>query len=245
VEAAAAGRFALREVFVTEEAAERERPLMRSLAKVGVPILGVTDRALRSVAETVTPQGIVAVVGLPSPAGLPVAPRLVVVLDRCADPGNVGTVIRTADAVGADAVVLGSGCADPWSGKCVRASAGSVFNLPIVTALSAADALDALRKGGCRLLATATDGEAALDTLVADGRLAASAAWVFGSEAHGLDPALRALADETVRVPLRGRAESLNLAACAAICLYCSATAQGAPRPAIAHLRTSDPTGTA
>jgi TrmH family RNA methyltransferase len=215
----------VREVFVTDDAAEREKPLMRELAQGGVPVNPVTDRALRAVAETVTPQGVVAVVESPPAATLPDSPRLVAVLERCADPGNAGTVIRTADAVGADAVVFGPGSVDVWAGKCVRASAGSVFNLPLVTTLALDDAFATLRDRGCQVLGTAAEGDLELDRLLTDSRLLTPTAWVFGSEAHGLESSLRAGFDGVVRIPIAGRAESLNLAAAAAICLYSSASA--------------------
>ncbi|HVT65199.1 MAG TPA: RNA methyltransferase [Mycobacteriales bacterium] len=222
VGAALAASFAVREVFVTDEAAERETPLMRDIAHSGAAINTVTDRALRAVAETVTPQGVVAVVELPPEAVIPKAPRLVVVLERCSDPGNAGTVIRTADAVGADAVVLGAGSVDVWSGKCIRASAGSVFNVPVVTSLAVGDAVAALKERGCQVFGTAADGDLDLDALSQD-RLTAATAWVFGSEAHGLGAELTTRLDGVVRIPISGRAESLNLAAAAAICLYSSA----------------------
>lgn len=228
VAAARAASFDVREVFVTADGANRERPLMRELAQAGTPVYTVTDRALRAVAETVTPQGIVAVVAQPTDGSLPLTPRLVAVLDRCADPGNAGTVIRTADAVGADAVVLGGGSVDIWSGKCVRASAGSVFNLPVVTSMSARAAVGELRDRGCQILATAADGETDLDDLARTARLSVPTAWLFGSEAHGVSDELREKADGMVRIPIRGGAESLNLSAAAAICLYSSASAQAA-----------------
>jgi TrmH family RNA methyltransferase len=183
--------------------------------------------------DTVTPQGVIAVIDEPSGRAveLPVAPLLVAVLDRCADPGNAGTAIRTCDAAGADAVVLGAGSVDAWSGKSIRASAGSVFHLPVITAVASVDAVEILRDRGCRVLATAADGEADLDELTGSAGLEAPTAWVFGSEASGLDPALRAAADRTVRIPIHGRAESLNLAASVAICMYASARAQRHGRP--------------
>jgi TrmH family RNA methyltransferase len=178
--------------------------------------------------DTVTPQGIVAIVarGTGSPVDLPASPRLVAVLDRCSDPGNAGTAIRTATAAGADAVVVSAGSVDIWSGKCVRASAGSVFQIPVLTEMSSVRAIAALRAAGCEVLATAADGEPDLDTLADAGALAAPTAWLFGNEAHGLSDELRAAVDRTVRVPLYGPAESLNLAACVAVCLYASARAQ-------------------
>ncbi|HWC33248.1 MAG TPA: RNA methyltransferase [Mycobacteriales bacterium] len=227
VESAVAAGFAIREAFVTEDAVSRSTPLLRNLAKLDVAVHTVTERAIRSIAETVTPQGIVAVVAAPSDRQLPDVPRLVAVLERCGDPGNAGTVIRTSDAVGADAVVLGRGSVDVWSGKCVRASAGSVFNIPVVSDLTAADAIGVLRARGCQILATAADGETDLDDLATGSGLATPTVWVFGSEAHGLAPEIGDLVDAVVRVPIRGRAESLNLSAAAAICLYSSARVQG------------------
>ncbi|MGN6475175.1 MAG: TrmH family RNA methyltransferase [Mycobacteriales bacterium] len=220
----------VREVFVTDEAALREKALMRELARADVPIHTVTERALRAVAETVTPQGIVAVVESPPPATLPDTPRLVPVLERCADPGNAGTVIRSADAVGADSVVLGTGSVDIWSGKCVRASAGSVCHLPVVTSITAAAAVSSLRERGCQVLAASADGETDLDELSRGSRLAAPTAWLFGSEAHGLGAELSDLVDHVVRIPIAGRAESFNLSAAVAICLYSSASVQRAQR---------------
>jgi TrmH family RNA methyltransferase len=231
VAAALAASFTVREIFVTDEAAAREKPLMRAIAGSGASISTVTERALRAVAETVTPQGVVAVVEAPHATGLPDSPRLVAVLERCADPGNAGTVIRTADAVGADLVVLGPGSVDVWCGKCVRASAGSVFNLPIVTALGLDAVVMALRDRGCQVFGTAADGDLDLDELSLDARMSEPTAWVFGSEAHGHDEDLAARFDGIVRVPTLGRAESLNLAAAASIFLYSSARVQRRNRP--------------
>jgi RNA methyltransferase, TrmH family len=135
-------------------------------------------------------------------------------------------VIRTADAAGADAVVLSAGSVDVWSGKSVRSSAGSVFHLPLVTGVDTTSAIERGRAAGCAVLATAADGESDLDDLIDSGALASPTVWVFGSEAHGLSEAARAGADRVARLPVYGRAESLNLAAAAAICLYASARAQ-------------------
>lgn len=222
----------IREAFVTDAAAGRDVAMMRALAKAGIPIHTVTERAMAAVAETITPQGVVIVVATPAADALPSSPGLVAVLDRCSDPGNVGTVIRTADAAGADAVVVAKGSVDVWSGKCVRASAGSVLHLPVLTSLETAAAVTALRVRGCRILAAAADGEIDLDDLASGGDLAGPTAWVFGNEAHGLDPALVDRVDGVVRIPLHGRAESLNLAAAAAVCLYASAHARRKGPPA-------------
>jgi TrmH family RNA methyltransferase len=177
----------------------------------------------------VTPQGLVAVCRLPQPAladVLAAAPRLVAVLVEPNDPGNLGTIVRTADAAGGDAVVLVGGV-DPYNGKAVRASAGSLFHLPVV---ESAD-VEALRgAAGMQLLATTGAGTHDLDQLAEDGRLGEPTAWLFGAEAHGLPDPILAAADLTVRVPIHGRAESLNLAAAAAVCLYASARAQRGTR---------------
>lgn len=218
----------IREVFVTDPAADRDVALMRALAGRGVTIRPVTERVMKTLGDTVSPQGVIAVVAEPDSGWdrLPNSPRLVAILDQCSDPGNAGTVIRTCDAAGADGVVFGAGSVDVWSAKVVRASAGSVFHLPVLDGGSVGDAMTTLRSAGCAVLATSLDGAADLDDLIATGGLARPTAWLFGNEAHGLAPELAADADRTVRVPIHGHAESLNLAATVAICMYASARAQ-------------------
>jgi TrmH family RNA methyltransferase len=149
------------------------------------------------------------------------SPRLLVVLVEANDPGNAGAIIRTADAAGADAVVLDGGV-DAYNGKAVRASAGSVFHLPVVEA----SVTDVCALPGITTLAATGSGERSIDELAADGTLRAATAWLFGNEAHGLRRRVLDEADQAVRVPIYGRAESLNLAAAAAVCLYASARAQ-------------------
>jgi len=127
-------------------------------------------------------------------------------------------------AVGADAVVLAGDSVDPHNGKCVRASAGSVFHLPLARERDTGTVLDALAAAGLQVLATAADGEVDLDD--ADELLAAPTAWLFGNEAHGLPAAVVARADHRIAVPIHGRAESLNLATAAAVCVYTTARAQ-------------------
>ena len=186
---------------------------------------------MAELAQTVTPQGLLAVcpfIDVPladlvarSPDWT--APRLVVILANVRDPGNAGTVLRTADAAGADAVIFADASVDPYNSKCVRASAGSLFHLPFAVGVPVADAVAGLREIG--LTVFAADGTAAvgLDQLEAAGRLSRPTGWMFGNEAWGLPADLLALADEAVAVPIYGRAESLNLAAAAAVCLYASA----------------------
>ena len=217
----------VREVFATEAAAVAHSDL---LASASVPVRIVTDKAAAGLSETVTPQGLIAVCALrPIPAAELVAspPRMSVALAELADPGNAGTVLRTADACGAGAVVFGAGSADPFGGKAVRASAGSLFHVDVVRGADLATLLPALRNAGVTVLAADGGGEAALDEVAADGRLSAGPVlWLFGNEARGVPAELAALADARVRIPMRGRAESLNLAAAAAICLFTTQLAQ-------------------
>ena len=154
------------------------------------------------------------------------SPRWRPLLANVRDPGNAGTVLRTADAAGAHAVVFADASVDPYNGKCVRASAGSLFHLPVVAGARLEDAVVTLREAGLRIVAA--DGRAgrSLDDPGIQAQLAGPIAWMFGNEAWGLPPELVALADEPVAVPIYGRAESLNLAAAAAVCLYASARAQ-------------------
>jgi TrmH family RNA methyltransferase len=200
----------------------------------GVPVHPVSGRVLSAVAETDSPQGVVAVcrdVTVTVDVLLERRPRLVVVLAEVRDPGNAGTIIRTADAAGADGVVLTRASVDPLSGKCVRASVGSVFHLPIVTG-QGIDVLPRLRDAGLTVLAA--DGTAT--TSIADptlqARLAGATAWVVGNEAHGVPAPYADAADERVAVPLYGRAESLNVSIASALCLYASAQAQHPAGPA-------------
>ena len=209
--------------------------LVGAATAAGVPVRLGSEAALAALTETVTPQGIVAVsrhLHIELSDMVADRPRLVAVLAGVADPGNAGTVLRTADAAGADAVVFGRGGVDPYNGKCVRASAGSLFHVDLVRDVEATAAVAALRDDGLTVLAADAHGDTDLGQLARSGGLAGRTAWIFGSEAHGLPPEVADLATARVRVPMYGRAESLNLAAAAAVCLYASAQAldRGAPR---------------
>ena len=187
---------------------------------------------IAEMSDTVTPQGIVGLcrfLDSPFEEILRARPRLVAVLANVRDPGNAGTVLRCADAAGADAVVFTDASVDPYNPKAVRASVGSLFHLPVATGVPVEEAVGGLKEAGARVLAADGAGERDLDAELDDGVLGAPTAWIFGNEAWGLPEATRALADEVVRVPIHGRAESLNLATAAAVCLYASARAQRAP----------------
>ncbi|MGH3576151.1 MAG: TrmH family RNA methyltransferase [Mycobacterium sp.] len=219
---AASRRGLIREIFVTEPAAQRHAAL---LAEQHAPVHLVTERAAKALSDTVTPMGLVAVCELPRP-GLPDvlagAPRLVAVAVEIGEPGNAGTLIRIADAMGAAAVILGGHSVDPYNGKCLRASAGSIFSIPVVVAPDVGAAVTALQAAGLQVLATTVDGELSLE----DAELTEPTAWLFGPESHGLPTAVARVADNRVRIPMLGGAQSLNVAGAAAICLYQSARAQ-------------------
>jgi TrmH family RNA methyltransferase len=207
------------ELFVTEEAARRHPELVAEAPTVST----ITARAAELLSETVTPQGLVAVcdtVTVDVHAALSGSPRLVAVLVDIADPGNAGTVLRVADAAGADAVVFAGRCVDVHNGKCVRASTGSLFHLPVAVEPDVDRVLDACGRAG--LTTIAADGYADADLTTAE-QLDRPTAWLFGNEAHGLPDDVVARSDSAVRVPLYGKAESLNLATAAAVCLYASA----------------------
>ncbi|MEU8813024.1 RNA methyltransferase [Actinoplanes sp. NPDC048796] len=220
-EALAAGVVA--ELFGTGDGLSR----YADLAAEAPVVSPIDDDGLASLAETVNPQGLVAVcerVDVPIHEALAKQPRLVAVVAEIRDPGNAGTILRTADAAGADAVIFAGDAVDPYNGKCVRASAGSLFHVDVVRA--PLDVVPELKAAGLRVLATSGYGADDLDSLADDGELAAPTAWMFGSEAHGLPSSVLEEADRRVRVPIYGGAESLNLAAAAAVCLYASARAQ-------------------
>jgi RNA methyltransferase, TrmH family len=220
------------EVFVTAEAARRHPALVALAVAAGVPVHRVSGAVMAVLAQTVTPQGVVAVCGFlhrELEEVLDARPRLVAVLANVRDPGNAGTVIRAADAAGADAVVLTDASVDLYNAKCVRATAGSLFHLPLVVEVPVERAVAGLRDAGLAVLAADGGGARDLDAAIDSGRLAGPTAWVFGNEAWGLPESTRVLAGEVIRVPIHGAAESLNLSTAAAVCLYASARAQRGP----------------
>ncbi|MGU3294828.1 TrmH family RNA methyltransferase [Williamsia sp. M5A3_1d] len=216
-------------VLVREDEQSRHAAMLDDARAAGIENLTVTSRAADKLADTSTSPGIFAVCDLLDASleqildAAGAASTIAVGVD-IADPGNAGTLIRTADAMGCAGVVLvGTGAVDPHNGKAVRASAGSVFHIPVARVQDPHAVVDALRAAGFAVLATAADGELSLDA--ADAVLSTRAAWLFGNEAHGLPADLLAAADHRVSIPIHGRAESLNIAAAAAVCLYASARA--------------------
>lgn len=229
------------EVFATPEAVRRFDALLGGA--VGTTVTLVDDRALASLTEAVSPAGLVAVCRLLDRPLEHVVPgsRLVALCAEVRDPGNAGTIVRTTDAAGGDAVVLAGDAVDLHNPKTLRASAGSAFHVPVALEPDPVRAVEAARAAGLTVLAADGAGELDLAELEDAARdaardgghdgsggalLARPTAWLLGNEAHGLDDALAALADHRVRIPIHGRAESLNLASAATLCLYASATAQ-------------------
>ena len=213
------------EVFATADAAAEHRELLEAL---DVPVHEVDDRAAQALSGAVTPQGLVAVcrfLDVPLPSALASASGTVVICADVRDPGNAGTMIRTADAVGAHAVVLAGSSVDPYNDKTVRATVGSLFHLPLVAGVEPLEAIRAAQAAGYRVLAA--DGSGEVDLFGAGDLLDAPVAWLFGNEAWGLPSELAAAADAVVSIPIFGRAESLNLSTAAAVCLYASAARRG------------------
>jgi len=221
------------EVFAVPGAEDAHPDIHGSAAAQDVAWHLVDEAALASLAETVHPQGLVAVcrfLDRPLSDVLPDSPRagaaLVAVCADVRDPGNAGTVIRCADAAGATAVVLTGSSVDPYNGKAVRASAGSLFHVGLAVDHDTAAVLTELQNRGFQVLAADGAGETDLDDALDEGLLSRPTAWLFGNEAWGLPAELAALADRRVSIPIHGSAESLNLATAAAVCLYASARAQ-------------------
>jgi TrmH family RNA methyltransferase len=227
----ASGEATLVELFTTPEAAERYAGIVDAARGAGARVHLAGEDVIADISTTVTPQGLVGVcrfLDTPFAGILAARPRLVAVLAHVRDPGNAGTVLRCADAAGADAVVLTDGSVDLYNPKAVRASVGSLFHLPVAVGVGVERAVEGLRDAGVRVLAADGAGDDDLDDELDKGTMGTPTAWVFGNEAWGLPEETRALADAVVRVPIHGRAESLNLATAAAVCLYASARAQRA-----------------
>ncbi|MFD5857230.1 TrmH family RNA methyltransferase [Streptomyces chartreusis] len=231
VREAAAHGATLVELFTTVEAAERYADIVAEARAAGARVHLADEQVIADISTTVTPQGLVGVcrfVDTPFEEILAARPRLVAVLAHVRDPGNAGTVLRCADAAGAEAVVLTDASVDLYNPKAVRASVGSLFHLPVAVGVPVERAVAGLQEAGVRILAADGAGDRDLDDELDKGSMGGPTAWVFGNEAWGLPEETRALADAVVRVPIHGKAESLNLATAAAVCLYASARAQRA-----------------
>ncbi|HEY8618639.1 MAG TPA: RNA methyltransferase [Dermatophilaceae bacterium] len=218
---------AVKDLYVDAQAVGRHTAVLETAQTAGLDIREVSPEVLSAMCDTLAPQGIIAVcrpIDVDLDVALELRPRLLVILTNIRDPGNAGTVIRSADAAGADAVLLSDSSVDIYNPKVVRSTVGSMFHLPIVTGVPIPELLDRVRGSGLALLAADGSGQ----SLLGDIDLAEPHAWVMGNEAWGLESDLRDACDALVRVPIYGKAESLNLAMAATICLYASAAAQRA-----------------
>lgn len=214
------------ELYATPSAWEKHQDIRDAASDADVEVEFASEAVIEAMADTVTPQGIIAVARqVPTSVRDIFAddPKLIVICEEVRDPGNLGTIIRAADAVGADAVVLTGRTVDPFNPKVVRATTGSLFHLPVAVGVDLADAAGRARSAGLRILAADVGGEDFVDHRAT---LAEPTAWVFGNEARGLDDEALSLVDLSLRLPIYGRAESLNLATAASVCLYESAFAQ-------------------
>ncbi|MEO7268691.1 MAG: RNA methyltransferase [Knoellia sp.] len=214
------------DIYVTADAIERHQDLMAAAQDANIHLHETDDAVLAAMSDTESPQGVLAVVVARAHTleqVLASTPRLVVLLTNVRDPGNAGTVIRGADAFGADAVLVSDGSVDVLSPKVVRSTVGSLFHLPVVTGLDVDETLDALAVHGIRTYAADGVGTTALP----DVDVSQPHAWVMGNEAWGLPAEVRDRCTDVVRVPIHERVESLNLAMAATICL---ATSAGATR---------------
>ena len=220
------------ELFATPTAVDRHQNLAALALEADVEIEFVTEHVVESMADTVTPQGVVAVCRQ-FPTSLKDilrvtddgGPRLIAILEEVRDPGNAGTIIRAADAAGADGVIFTGRSVDLYNPKVVRSSTGSIYHLPVAIGAEFASVLERARAAGLHIIAADVKGD---DLLAArgDGTLARPTAWVFGNEARGLEDADLKLVDRALTVPIYGHAESMNLATAASVCLYESAFAQ-------------------
>jgi TrmH family RNA methyltransferase len=217
------------ELIVADNCVDRHSDLLHIASNAGVRSALAPARTVAGLAGTVTPQGVIAVcqmIDVPLDEALTGIPRLVVLCDQIRDPGNVGTVIRCADAFGADAVLISRDSVDVYNAKAVRATTGSLFHLPLAIAVDLSDAVSLARSAGLQVLGADASAPSTVDHLARSGALAQPTLWVLGNEAWGLPAQHVSLLDRLVALPIYGRAESLNLSTAAAILLYASATAQ-------------------
>ena len=211
------------EVFATTAALDRYEELFDAFYDADVPITEVSELVMDKLSDTKTPQGVIAVVSqldVTLDELLATGPQLIAILDQARDPGNGGTVLRAADAAGADAVIFTTDSVDLYNPKLVRSTAGSIMHVPCVIEQDPRELVAALKAAGIQVFAASAGGR--LITQLT-GQLSKPTAWIFGNEAHGVSPEMLELADEIVALPIFGEAESLNLATAASVCLYASA----------------------
>ncbi len=197
---------------------DRTMRLLEDAAMQNIKLVCVNENVMKKIADTETPQGIIAVCKMRQPKleNLLASGKMLLVLDRVGDPGNIGTMLRTADAAGIGGLVLLKGCADIYAPKTVRSSMGSLFHIPVLSGVSEQEFVSTAKKEGYDLLVTCLDGADNLYKADLSGRIA----FVMGNEAGGVSETLLEKADKRVYIPMAGRAESLNVAMAAGIVMF-------------------------
>jgi TrmH family RNA methyltransferase len=231
VRSAVAAGVVVHDLFVDVGTGGSFSDVISAVEASGGRVSWTTAPVMRALSETQQPQGVIAVCPLLGGRDLDASDleaammqdRPIVLLDTVSDPGNVGTIIRTADAAGAAAVVLSPDCADVHNGKVVRSTAGSLFHLPVLPAVAIDRVVASARAHGRSIVVATGDAEVDLFAAAADRRVDQRTVWIIGSEAHGVSEAARTAADLAVAIPMAGRAESLNAAVAAAVALYVTA----------------------
>lgn len=179
------------------------------------PVFTVTKHVFQTIAQTETPQGIAAVVEMKTIEVIPQEDELVLLVDRVQDPGNLGTIIRTADAAGCTKIILGDGTVDPYNGKVIRATQGSLFHVPHERADLHAK-IDELKDAGFTIWASALEDARHVHDVKRTNKMAL----IVGNEGAGIASSLLTKADERVKIPIYGKAESLNVSVATGILLY-------------------------
>ncbi len=223
VRAALDSGVVVHELFVDHDALSSFPDVVRVSEERRIPLTTADPHVLAAMGETNHPQGVLAICALLDASRLSEVLAIqapVIVLDRVADPGNVGTIIRTAEAVGAAGVILTPECADIHGGKVVRATTGSLFRVPVVADLPMSDVIAAVRAEGRALAVAMGAGEESLFDAVDSRMVCPRTCYVIGSEAHGVGEEAVAAADITIRIPMAPGAESLNAGVSAAVILY-------------------------
>lgn len=219
----------IREVFFSPSFASSDEgaEILAGLSKKAGRIFEVTEPVMKKLSDTESPQGIAALVSQPSPRLTDLSPganALITVIEGVQDPGNVGTIIRLADAAAGDVVIVLQGACDPYMPKAVRATAGSIFNIPVIPAQTD-ECLRWLKLNKISLAVTSAKGTLSIFAAALTGPVA----FAFGNESRGISRTLEEAADMVVNIPIYGRAESINVATAAAVCLYEAARQRQGP----------------
>ncbi len=219
------GLFLIEGIHLIEEALKYKAYVKELIVREGteyslldardIDIFEVTEEIMNTVSDTETPQGIAAVCGMKGTAPINIATAKLLLIDNVQDPGNLGTMIRTADAVGMDAVILGEGCVDLYNGKVIRATQGSLFHIPIMDG-DLEVWIKRLNVIGVPVYGTALEGARNFKEIESQEHFAL----LVGNEGNGVDPNLLKQTDDNLYIPIYGQAESLNVSIATGILLY-------------------------